>query len=48
MTPPDIEHAGWCDRPPLRSSADIFDRTKTRWRCPSCSRSVVIRQEVAS
>ena len=47
MNPPDIEHAAWCDEPDLRSSVDMFDQTRTRWRCPSCSRSVTVR-EVAS
>lgn len=44
MTPPDIEHAAWCDRPALRSSVDIFDRSRTRWRCPECSCSLTIRE----
>jgi hypothetical protein len=37
-TTPTVEHAAWCERPPLRVSRDLFDRTRTRYRCPECGR----------
>jgi transposase-like protein len=38
--PPDLEHAKWCERPPLRRSDLPLDRNHVRWRCPSCGRTV--------
>lgn len=44
-TPPDLEHRDTCSRPPLRPSADIFDRARIRWRCPDCGRTVYEQTE---
>ncbi len=47
MTEPMLDHAPWCSRPPIRSSADIFDRTRIRWRCPECSAFAYTRREAS-
>ena len=47
MTEPMLDHALWCSRPALRPSADIFDRTRVRWRCPECSAFTFTRREAS-